>query len=195
MKRVILIAASLAMFSMTPRSVSAQTDTAVSDNGPVHYNGGLGFHSIDAPLGGRFWFADQKVAVDFGLGLRSDPAPSYDDESLMGWTIELGVPIRVKSWDRVHVLARPGFIYDSVEVETSDPPDPFDTDNQTTIALTAELEVEVFLVSNFSVSASHGIGYFKVDPPGGGDSESSWNTFGADFSHIGFHYYFFGGGQ
>ena len=22
-----------------------------------------------------------------------------------------------------------------------------------------------------------------------------WNTFGADFSHIGFHYYFFGGGS
>ena len=100
MKRVTLIAAALVMFSMMPRSVGAQTDT----DGPLHYNGGLGFHSIDAPLGGRFWFANQKVAVDFGLGLRSDPAPSYDDESLMGWTLELGVPFRVKSWDRV---ARP----------------------------------------------------------------------------------------
>lgn len=195
MKHVTLIAVALAFFCTMPRSVGAQTDTAVSDDGPTHYNGGLGFHSIDAPLGGRYWFLDQKVAVDFGFGLRSDPAPSYDDENLGGWAIELGVPIRVKSWDRVHILARPGFVYDSQEVEMSDPPEPFATDDRTTVALTAELEAEVFIVHNFSVSASHGIGYFKVSPAGGGDSSSSWNTFGADFSHIGFHYYFFGGGS
>lgn len=189
----LILATALAIFCLPPPSASAQTDMAVDDR-PVHHNGGLGFHSIDAPLGGRFWFADQRVGVDFGFGLRSTPAPSYADEDLTGWAIELGVPFVVKSWDRVHVLARPGFIYDSQEVEMSDPPDPFATDDETTIALTAELEAEVFIASNFSVSASHGIGYFKVDPAGGGDSESSWSTFGADFSHIGFHYYFFGGG-
>ena len=62
----------LAMFCVLPQSVSAQT-------APVHYNGGLGFHSIDAPLGGRYWFGEQKVGVDFGLGLRSEPAPAADD--------------------------------------------------------------------------------------------------------------------
>src|SRR6188508_3248754 len=60
MKHVTLIAVALAFFCTMPRSVGAQTDTAVSD-GPTHYNGGLGFHSIDAPLGGRYWFMDQKV--------------------------------------------------------------------------------------------------------------------------------------
>jgi hypothetical protein len=177
---------------LPPLSAGAQTDAAIDDK-PVHHSGGLGFHNIDAPLGGRYWFANQKVGVDFGFGLRSSPAPSYD-EHLMGWAVELGLPIVVKSWDKVHVLARPGFVYDSQQREMSDPPDPFATDDETTIALTAELEAEVFLVSNFSVSASHGIGYFKTDPAGGGDSNSSWNTFGSDFSHIGFHYYFFGGG-
>jgi hypothetical protein len=105
----------------------------------------------------------------------------------MGWAIEVGVPFVVKSWDRVHVLLRPGLLYDSQEVQTSDPGDPFESDETTTIALTAELEAEVFIVSNFSVSASHGIGYFNVDPAGGGEGESSWSTLGADFSHIGFH--------
>ena len=187
-----LILSALAILWVLPLPAGAQTDTATIDDGPVHHNGGLGFHSIDAPLGGRFWFAQQKIGVDFGLGLRSDPAPSYD-EDLTGWAVELGVPFVLKSWDRVHVLLRPGFLYDSQEVEMSDPPDPFATDETTTIALTAELEAEVFIVSNFSVSASHGIGYFNVDPAGGGDGESSWRTLGADFSHIGFHYYFFGG--
>ena len=182
------ILAFVAIFCMWPLSVGAQTDSK-----PTHYNFGLGFHSIDAPLGGRFWFMQQKVGIDFGLGLRSTPAPSYD-EDLTGWAVELGVPIVVKSWDKVHILFRPGFIYDSQEVEMSDPPDPFATDDRTTVALTAELEAEVFIVDNFSVSASHGIGYFDVDPAGGGDGESSWSTLGADFSHIGFHYYFFGGG-
>jgi hypothetical protein len=194
MKRnaILILAAALAVFCLPPLSAGAQTDTAIDDK-PVHHNGGLGFHSIDAPLGGRYWFANQKVGLDFGFGLRSTPAPSYD-EHLTGWAVELGLPIVVKSWDKVHILARPGFVYDSQEREMSDPPEPFATDDETTIALTAELEAEVFIASNFSVSASHGIGYFKVDPAGGGDSDSSWNTFGSDFSHIGFHYYFFGGG-
>lgn len=191
MKRnaTLLVAAALAIFCLAPLSAGAQTDTTL-DAKPVHHNGGLGFHSIDAPLGVRYWFMDQKLGVDFGLGFGSTPAPSYD-EDLSHWTIELGVPFVVKSWEKVHVLLRPGFVYGSEEVEMSDPPEPFATDDETTLALTAELEAEVFIVDNFSVSASHGIGYFKVSPAGGGDSDSSWSTFGADFSHIGFHYYFF----
>jgi hypothetical protein len=181
-----LIAPALAVFCLLPPSAGAQT-------APVHDNGGLGFHSIDAPLGGRYWLSSQKVGVDFGLGLRSTPAPNYD-ESLTGWAIELGVPIVVKSWEKVHVLFRPGFVYDSQEVEMSDPPDPFATDDTETFVLTAELEAEVFIVDNFSVSASHGLGYFNVDPAGTAESDSSWRTLGADFTHIGFHYYFFGGG-
>jgi hypothetical protein len=188
------LVAALAVFLAAPLSVGAQTHITVSDDGPTHYNGSLGFHSIDAPLGGRYWFANQKIGVDVGFGLRSDPAPAYD-EHLTGWDLELGVPFLLKSWDRVHLLARPGFLYDNQEVVMSDPPEPFATDSRTTVALSAELEAEVFIVNNFSVSASHGIRYVRTDPAGGGDSDSSWSTTGADFSHIGFHYYFFGGGS
>lgn len=187
---ILILAAALAIFCLPPLSAGAQTSAAIDDK-PEHHDGSLGFHSIDAPLGGRYWFAHQKVGVDFGLGLRSTPAPSYD-EHLSGWAVELGLPIVLKSWDKVHLLARPGFLYDSQEVEMSDPPEPFATDDRTTVALSAELEAEVFIASNFSVSASHGLVYTKVSPAGGGDSDSSWNTTGADFSHIGFHYYFFG---
>jgi hypothetical protein len=63
----------------------------------------------------------------------------------------------------------------------------------TSFSLTAEIEAEVFIVDNFSVSASHGIGFFSVDPAGGGDSSTSFGTLGNNFSHIGFHVYFFGG--
>ena len=194
MKRIVtlIFAAALAMFCL-PSLSGAQAVTATDDK-PMHHSGGLGFHNIDAPLGARYWFGNQKVGVDFGLGLRSSPAPSYD-EHLTGWAVDLGIPIVVKSWDRVHLLARPGFTYDSQEVEMSAPPEAFATDDRTTIGLTAELEAEVFIANNFSVSASHGIGYSKVDPAGGGDSVSSWSTQGSDFSHIGFHYYFFGGGS
>lgn len=166
---------------------------AQSEEMPAHHDIGIGFHTVTAPLGVRWWFAGQKVGVDFGLGFDSDPAPSYD-ENLTGWAVEVGVPIVVKNWDKVHVLFRPGFIYESQEVQMTSPPDPFATDDETSFVVMAELEAEVFLVDNFSVSASHGIGFFSESPAGGGDSETSFGTLGNNFTHIGFHVYFLGGG-
>ena len=179
-----------------PASVGAQTEGSTSmqlEEGPSHPNGGLGFHTTIAPLGVRWWLGGQKIAVDFGFGFQSNPAPSYDEESLTGWAIELGVPIVVKSWDKVHVIARPGFLYESEEVEMSSPPDPFATDDETSFTILGELEAEVFIVDNFSVSASHGFGFFSFSPAGGGDAETSFSTLGNNFSHIGFHIYFLGG--
>jgi len=171
-----------------PASVRAETTTEM----PVHYNGGLGFHNVTAPLGGRWWLDGQKIGIDLGIGFGSTPAPSYD-ENLNSWALEVGVPIVLKNWDKVHVLFRPGFLYESQEVEMSNPPDPFATDDQKSFSLIAEIEAEIFIVDNFSVSASEGIGFFNVDPAGGGDSSSSFGTLGNNFSHIGFHVYFFGG--
>ena len=53
---------------------------------------------------------------------------------------------------------------------------------------------EVFLVDNFSVSASHGIGFVSFEPVGG-DSETSFTTIGRNFTTVGFHMYFLGGSQ
>jgi len=176
-----------AVSCVLPLSVAAQAEEL-----PTHYNGGLGFHNVTAPLGGRWWLAGQKVGVDFGIGFQSTPAPSYD-EKLTGWAVEVGLPIVLKNWDKVHVLFRPGLLYESQEVEMTSPPTPFATDDETSVSLTAEIEAEIFIVNNFSVSASHGIGFFSVDPAGGGDSSTSIGTLGNNFTHIGFHVYFFGG--
>lgn len=188
MKRMAsLFAVAAAACCILPASVRAQSNEL-----PTHYNGSLGFHNLTAPLGARWWFGGQKIGVDVGLGFQSTPAPSYD-EKLTGWAFEVGVPIVLKNWEKVHLLFRPGLLLESEEFQMTTPPEPFGTDDQTTFSLTAELEAEVFLVNNFSVSASHGIGFFSVDPAGGGDSITSIGTLGNNFTHIGFHIYFFGG--
>ena len=52
-----------------------------------------------------------------------------------------------------------------------------------------------FLVDNFRVSAAHGIGYRSFNPAGPGDSQTSFGSLGNNFTNIGFHVYFFGGGK
>ena len=172
---------------LLPEVVRAQ-----SDDVPEHYSGSLGFHNTTAPLGGRYWFGGQKVGLDFGLGFSSEPAPLDSDESLKSWAIEAGVPFVLKNWDKVHLLGRPGVMFESQEVQTSGPTEPFDTDSETNLSVTFEIEAEIFIVNNFSVSASEGIGFFQFSPAGDGDSTTSFGTLGNNFSHIGFHVYFFG---
>lgn len=199
MKRLIFtLAMVLAAYTST-----AFTSTAFAQDGdsPKHHNGSLGFHNVEAPIGVRWWFSGQKVGLDLGLGYGSSPATSdgYPDESLTNYTLEVGVPFVLKSWERVHFLVRPGLLYSSSDYTTSDPspptPEPFDTESATTMRIMGEFEAEVFLADNFSVSASHGIAFNTVDPGGTADSQSSFGTFGNNFTNVGFHFYFFGGGH
>jgi len=163
--------------------------TGVSTAQPNHPSIGLGFHRVEAPLGVRWWFTGQKVAIDLGLGFGSDEVA---DEDLSQFAFDIGVPIMLKSWDRVHFMVRPGILYESQEVFTDPPPPPVDTDNDTQLSVLGELEVEVFLADNVSFSASHGIGITNTDFAGGGSS-TTMGTFGANFTNIGFHVYLFGG--
>ena len=169
-----------------------------------HKNVGIGFHTTDAPLGVRWWLNNQKLAIDLGVGFGSDEAQNgYPDESVSNWAIEAGVPIVLKSWPRVHVLARPGIRYESQEVVISNGPpppagEPFDTDDATDLLITAEIEGEAFLFENFSISASTGLFYRSHQPadfdPADGlepEKENSFNTFGNNFTNIGFHIYLF----
>lgn len=158
-----------------------------------HAHGGLGFHTTQAPIGFRWWMTGQKVAFDAGVGFGSERASSaYPDEKVTNWTIDFGVPLVMRSWDRAHVMFRPGLLYHSQQVVVSSPPDPFDTDDETSFSLTAEIEGEVFLVDNVSFSASHGIQFTSLDPVGSGDSITSFSTIGRNFTQVGFHIYFFG---
>lgn len=187
-KCLALIAALVAITFTHPIGARAQGDAEPA----MHNNGGLGFHDIDAPIGGRWWLGGRKAAIDLGIGFQSDPAPSYD-EHLKAFAFGVGVPIVLKSWRQVHVLFRPGFFYESQQVQAATPPAPFDTEKQKTTRVTAELEAEAFLLDNFSVSASEGIGWNQFDPGFGQDKETSFGTLGNAFTEVGFHVYLFGG--
>ena len=167
--------------------------TAALAQGPTHDSGGLGFHRTEAPIGLRWWFNNQQLALDAGVGFGSteEEVPG-GTETLSNWAIDVGVPIRLRSWDKVHFMARPGILYTSQE-RFSVPLD--DTDTETVFTVLGELEAEIFLADNVSVSASHGIGFENINPAFGGDSTTNWSTFGANFTEVGFHVYLFGGGK
>jgi hypothetical protein len=160
---------------------------------PTHHNIGVGFHNSVAPLGVRWWFSGQKVGLDLGLGYSHTPATSDPDESVSGFALDVGVPFVAHSWDRAHVIFRPGILYQSQEVGSGIGPT-FDTRTPTTLAVEGEIEAEIFLVDNVSVSATTGIAFSSHDEDlPGTDSQTSFGTIGANFTEIGFHVYFLGG--
>lgn len=156
-----------------------------------HKSIGLGFHESNAPIGVRWWMSGQKVGIDLGLGYdRESAAPLFPDEHLSRFTINGGIPIVVKSWSKVHFLFRPGVSY--VTQQVPDTTITFNTVNEKTLQITGELEAEVFLAENFSVSASEGIGYESFSPPFGAKKQNALFTLGNNFTTIGFHVYLFG---
>ena len=160
-----------------------------------HHSIGLGFHNVEAPVGIRWWLSGQKIGIDLGLGFSKTPAESDPDESVTGFGFDAGVPIVIHSWDRAHVLLRPGLLYTSQEVGTGAGPT-FDTFTPTTMSVQLEVEGELFLVDNISVSAAHGIAFSSFDPDlPGTDSQTSFGTTGNNFTTIGFHMYFLGSSQ
>lgn len=191
MKRTLLMAAVImsAAIGLSPTRVEAQAE---------HHNGALGFHNVEAPVGVRWWFTGQKMALDLGVGFSSSPGFIDPDEKVTDYAIDVGLPIVLKSWDRVHLILRPGFLYQSFGFQVDTDPDPLvtniDTENATQFVVAGELEAEVFIVDNFSVSASHGIGFVTFDSGlPNSDSQSSFGTLGNNFTEIGFHLYVFGG--
>lgn len=189
MKRILLVVSLCALFSQLHATPAAAEEAR-------HARGGLGFHDLSAPIGMRWWMSGEKVGLDLGIGFNSEPSNIASDEKVMGYAFDLGVPLVMHSWDNAHVLFRPGLLYQSQEVGFDADPGPgfeFDTENQTTMSVLAELEAEIFLRDNFSVSASHGIAFRSYDPGFGADSETTFGTFGNNFTNVGFHVYFFGG--
>ena len=188
---------------------------AFADDLTPHYKIGLGFHNAGplldpggghpappgAPIGVRWWIPDSRIGFDVGFGFQTHTAELNRDENETGWAIDVGLPIVAKSWDRVHVLVRPGFAYGSQqEGYLEGTPARFETENITEWAVTGEAEAEVFLADNFSVSAATGIAFAKVTIPkelegtSSDVDESLFGTLGSDFTTIGFHVYLWGGG-
>jgi hypothetical protein len=186
-RRISAVAAALiALLFVSPTPARAQ-----DDDHATHKKGSIGFHETSSPLGVRWWFGSQKVGIDLGFGFGSTPSLIYADESLKNFAISGGVPIVLQSWPRVHVLFRPGISYETQQVEATAPPTAFDTEDETTLRITGEIEAEAFILENFSVSASTGIAYESFDPGFGADKENSFTSIGRNFTNVGFHVYLF----
>lgn len=188
-------------------TASAQDNVDRHMDGVANHNYiGCGFHTTEAPLGLRWWFSGQKMALDLGLGVTStevdDSAFGEEvNESVLGWTLDAGLPLVIRSWPRVHAIVRPGILYSSqqepFDVGPPGGPVEIEMENATSIAGRLEFEAEVFLADNFSVSASHGFEFASSKPavaPGAPDAESSTNfrTIGGNFTSVGFHLYLWG---
>lgn len=174
------------LVSMVALAFTLSASVAVAQEGPRHNGGSLGFHSTQAPLGVRWWFNRQKMALDAGVGFGSqeEEVTPGNTETFSHWAVDAGVPILLKSWaNHVHFMLRPGILYRSEEVLTLT-----GKDTDTEFNLMAELEAEYFLAENLSFSASTGIGVRSFNPAEG-ESTTDWSTFGANFTEVGFHVY------
>jgi len=149
---------------------------------------------LDAPVGVRWWLGPQKVGLDLGVGFASHH-DELADKNTSDWSLDAGIPIAIKTWERVRVIARPGINYTSQEdYVPGSTVGTFEkiTDSFTTV--TGEVEAEVFLIPNVSLSASEGIGWVSYKPGEGGEKTTTdFTTFGRNFTSVGFHVYMWGG--
>lgn len=215
MRRVIVVAFAVALAAAAGANLASAEMDSHGDGVATHNSIGLGFHHTEAPIGVRWWFAGQKVGLDLGIGFTSieaedassvgpgfDPSdPAVDDETIMSWALDVGVPLVVRSWPRAHFMVRPGLLFTSQEVpfdeDLATPGVQFDTESETSFAVRLELEGELFLADNVSVSASHGLQFTSRTPadfPGFPESEAAttFSTFGNNFTTVGFHWYLWG---
>src|SRR5262245_45399594 len=86
----------------------------------THNKGALGMHNDNAPIGFRWWTSD-KMAIDLGIGVQAtEVADLESDDSdattkLMDFSLDAGIPFLWKTWDRVHVMFRPGVNFTSMQ--------------------------------------------------------------------------------
>jgi hypothetical protein len=164
---------------------------------------GLGYRQTNTPIGARWWITP-RVGADIGFGLdaskESAEVDTNDDgipdvritDTLAEWTLNMGAPWAAWSNDYVRVLLRPGFEY-----HTEDDFDSFlATGGRVKLnsyAVTGEVEVELNVWKDLTISASHGVEFRsnKLDVPG---AESFWTagTTGTDFFRLGFFVYLWG---
>ena len=170
--------------------------------------GGLGFHAMGSPFdvlfvgsgvpgptspmfGVRQWFTD-KVGVDVNVGWSNfkDEPGSGDVSTFSGWSAEIGIPISVKSWDKVNFLFRPGVSFGSLNDKFEPVGGPTLESKLTLTGFTGELEVEYMLAEKVSISASQGIGWSSMKDDGSPESKLSvLGLTGANFTQLGFHVY------
>jgi hypothetical protein len=151
--------------------------------------------SASPTVGIRQWFTSQ-MGADLAVGFVSttlDVNGTKTDEGT-GFAFDLGLPISMKSWDKVNVIFRPGFAYESATAKDKTSPTPPNELKATVYAVTGELEVEYMMADKLSISAAHGIAYSstKIEDNGSPVNEAKLNGFGTignNFTTLGFHVY------
>jgi hypothetical protein len=154
---------------------------------------GLGFRTTQAPIGGRWWITSM-IGVDAGFGFSSEEANTFDlggneiQGTLESWAVDAGLPLCLKQWQRVHFIARPGFFYRS-----EDDAETFfllgEFEKRTEWVASLDLEVEIFLAANASVSASHGIAYVSEQLESEDTANTRITSRGGNLTAVGFHVY------
>jgi len=156
---------------------------------------GLGFNLSDAPIGIRYWFSPN-VGLDVGVGYESKDLGS---ENASNFFAEAGLPYIVYGTEHANLFVRVGAQVGIIDDRTVAGGLGLD-DTRTQLDVTIGPGAEVFLGDNFSLQASHGIGfrytqlpsaYADTPTPGAGEDTSlDFATFGNSVTELGFHFYF-----
>ncbi len=141
--------------------------------------GGVGFHSTAAPIGVRHWFTD-RIAGDLGANYSYDKLEVTGSTKNTHYVVDVGVPIRLARYEKIHLLARPGFNFGGTKYEP--PTGPAITTKA--YGVLGELEIEYWLTEKLSISASQGVAYRWTQ-----DDETAFDTLGSNFTFLGFHLY------
>jgi len=178
----------------------AAAAVAHAADGPKNAMGGIGFRApitalsfalvepqAPATIGIRQWF-NKAIAFDLAVGYYQaeiKPLP----EKFTGYTVDAGFPITLKRpSEKVNLILRPGFQWGQLEdVDETPPPITIDWD---LLGATLDLEVEWMVADKLSISASHGIGYFRLRDNGDPKTSRTYaGTLGSNFTELGFHVY------
>jgi hypothetical protein len=156
--------------------------------------GPVGF-AASPTVGVRHWFSEQ-MAVDGAIGVTSFTIESNGTKvnESTGFSFDAGVPISLKSWDKVNFILRPGIIYATGTAKNPSVTTPPNELKASAFMFTAEFEVEWMVADNLAVSAAHGFGYSSLkiednDSPVNEAKISGFDTTGGSFTELGFHIY------
>jgi hypothetical protein len=196
LKRTVLVAATLLLVAGAVHAENAPH----AENTPHGRMGGIGFGAVLSPLsyalvepqaaptiGLRHWF-NGGFGIDLAAGFywaEVKPLP----EKFTGYTGMIGFPITLKRpSDKVNLILRPGFQYGQLEdIDSTLPPVTIDWDM---LGATLDLEVEWMIADKLSISASQGVGYFRLKDTGNPKTTRTFaGTTGHNFTELGFHVY------
>lgn len=170
MKKTILAVTTLALLMGATSAFAAKT--------------ALGFYDSAAPIGIRTWLSD-KMGLDLGIGFNNQSI-SNGGQSTSGFTFDAGLPLVMKSWDKVKVNVRPGVQFGSQDVPTG-----LTTKEKVTgFQVSGDIEAEVMLMDNVSVSTHMGLAYTsQKSDASGSPTLSTIGLTGVNFFGAGVHIY------